>query len=86
MSKPTRIPPAADGSDVTPTAGGSWIRDADGGLTPADAQTARAAGLRWGDEPELPDVALVVMDAPTALAVPDAAPDADASGTETPQE
>jgi hypothetical protein len=84
MSKPTRIPPADDGSDITPTAGGSWIRDADGGLTPADAQTARAAGLRWGDEPELPDVALVVDGA--IPAVPDAAPDADASGTETPQE
>lgn len=84
MSKPTRIPPAADGSDVTPTAGGSWTRDADGGLTPGDAQTAHAAGLRWGDEPELPDVEPVVDVA--IPAVTDAAPDADASGTETPQE
>lgn len=48
-----RIPPqTVDGQTVEPLppCGGSWIRDAAGGLTPADEATARSAGL-W-DEPE----------------------------------
>jgi len=49
-TKPTRILPDADGHEPTPPAGGRWVRDLDGGLTPADAQTAHAAGLAWGDE------------------------------------
>lgn len=39
----------ADGApiDLAPPCGGSWIRDADGGLSPADESTAAAAGLAW---------------------------------------
>jgi hypothetical protein len=48
---PTRIEPQtdADGQSVelTPPAGGSWLRDADGGLTPANEPTAIGAGLDW---------------------------------------
>jgi hypothetical protein len=47
----TRIEPTfdADGEVVAPNppCGGYWLRDADGGLTPADATTAAAAGLKW---------------------------------------
>ena len=41
--------PGADGSplDLAPPCGGRWLRDADGGLWPADESTARAAGLAW---------------------------------------
>lgn len=42
----TRIPPI-EGADVNPPCGGHWLRDPDGGLTPADAETAAAAGLKW---------------------------------------
>lgn len=42
----TRIEPIP-GADVNPPCGGHWLRDTDGGLTPADAQTAAAAGLDW---------------------------------------
>lgn len=42
----TRIPPI-EGADVNPPCGGRWLRDPDGGLTPADAETAAAAGLQW---------------------------------------
>jgi hypothetical protein len=52
MPKPTRIEPRhdADGRqiDIDPPSGGSWIREADGGLTPADKATATGAGLAWG--------------------------------------
>lgn len=45
---PTRIPPHADGeTEIRPPCGGSWLRDADGGLSPGDAATAEAAGLAW---------------------------------------
>lgn len=48
---PARIEPRmdSDGSpiDLTPPTGGRWIRDEDGGLRPADAATARDAGLAW---------------------------------------
>lgn len=44
-----RIPPQldADGQPlpITPATGGTWLREADGGLTPADEATAAAAGL-----------------------------------------
>lgn len=47
----TRIPPVLDSDGkplpITPATGGSWLRDADGGLTPADADTAAGAGLEW---------------------------------------
>ncbi len=48
-----RIPPSTDTdtgkpAELNPPCGGSWARDADGGLTPADEATARAAGL-WDD-------------------------------------
>ncbi len=48
---PIRIEPQyADGRpiDLDPPSGGSWIRDPDGGLTPADKATAVGAGLDWG--------------------------------------
>jgi hypothetical protein len=44
-----RIEPALDAKgnpvDQLPPCGGSWLRDADGGLTPRDEATARDAGL-----------------------------------------
>lgn len=36
--------PAA-GVEIDPPCGGSWIRNADGSLTPADEYTALASGL-----------------------------------------
>ena len=48
---PTRCEPVlgADGSplDLLPPCGGRWLRDPDGGLSPADETTARAADLAW---------------------------------------
>lgn len=53
-----RIPPqiGADGQpiEINPPCGGHWQRDLDGGLTPADESTARAAGLWTDPEPEAP--------------------------------
>lgn len=50
---PTRCEPVrgADGvaADLLPPCGGCWLREADGGLRPADAGTAHAAGLAWLD-------------------------------------
>lgn len=46
-----RIPPTAAVPAPNPACGGRWLRDADGGLTPADEPTATAAGLRWPAEP-----------------------------------
>ena len=50
-SLPSRIEPVMgeDGKPVelAPPCGTRWIRDVDGGLTPADADTAAAAGLAW---------------------------------------
>jgi hypothetical protein len=47
----TRIEPKTDDDgrpvELTPPAGGSWLRDADGGLTPANEPTAIGAGLDW---------------------------------------
>lgn len=34
-------------NEQNPPTGGSWIRHADGSLTPADEATARGAGLAW---------------------------------------
>lgn len=50
--KPTRIEPMFDPSTgaaihTAPPVGGSWIRDVDGGLTPGDETTAKAANLAW---------------------------------------
>ena len=48
---PRRIPPqlGADGAplELSPPHGGRWLRDADGGLSPADADTAAGAGLAF---------------------------------------
>ena len=48
---PTRIEPVLDDKgqavELHPPGGSRWIRDADGGLTPADADTAAAVGLAW---------------------------------------
>ena len=54
MTQRTRIEPVK-GADVNPPCGGSWLRDADGGLSPADADTAAAAGLAWPSEPVNPE-------------------------------
>ncbi len=56
----TRIEPLPDGSDQGPPCGGSWQRDADGGLTPLDAATALAAGLHWS-VPPVPPVPLALQ-------------------------
>lgn len=42
-----RIEPIEKDADMVPPTGGSWLRDADGGLTPLDEQTAHGAGLQW---------------------------------------
>ncbi len=47
----TRIEPREDGLELAPPSGGSWVRDPDGGLSPADAATAVAAGLDWPEQP-----------------------------------
>jgi hypothetical protein len=52
---PQRIAPVIDpdtglATEINPPAGGSWLRDADGGLTPADEATARGAGLDWATD------------------------------------
>ena len=48
---PTRIEPLLDDQgqplDRTPGIGGRWLRDPDGGYTPADESTAIGAGLEW---------------------------------------
>lgn len=44
---PERIEPADNGAELAPPCGGNWLREADGGLRPRDADTARAAGLHW---------------------------------------
>ena len=46
---PTRIAPTTACPEPTPPAGGTYIREADGGLRPADQATATAAGLDWTD-------------------------------------
>lgn len=54
-----RIEPVIDADtgktiELNPPTGGSWRRDADGGLTPLDEQTAKGAALQWGDAPAEP--------------------------------
>ncbi|MCU0963536.1 MAG: hypothetical protein MUF08_00430 [Burkholderiaceae bacterium] len=43
---PVRLAPRR-GVELNPPCGGRWLRDADGGLSPADQETAAAAGLAW---------------------------------------
>lgn len=50
MPTPTlRIPPAEGGADLDPPCGGTWLRQPDGALVPADSVTeanaARVLGL-----------------------------------------
>jgi hypothetical protein len=46
MSVIFRSTPAPEaGKELNPPCGGSWIRNADGSLTPADEYTAIASGL-----------------------------------------
>lgn len=45
-----RIEPHPEGLELSPPTGGSWVREPDGGLAPADAATAAAAGLEWPEE------------------------------------
>ena len=51
---PIRIAPVPGVVEPNPPCGGRWLRDADGGLSPADAETAAAAGLAWpaAEQPE----------------------------------
>jgi len=76
----TRIAPQldADGRQVelNPPSGGSWLRDADGGLTPLDKHTAEGAGLAWGADLALQDVleAAAEPNDPLANTAVDAAP------------
>lgn len=44
---PARIEPTKSMPQPMPATGGKWVRQADGGLAPADESTARAAGLSW---------------------------------------
>jgi hypothetical protein len=71
---PKRIEPQldADGRQVelNPPSGGSWLRDADGGLTPADAATASGAGLDWGADPAPQDPSADPLATPAADAPP----------------
>ncbi|MFM2056042.1 MAG: hypothetical protein RLY71_427 [Pseudomonadota bacterium] len=43
----TRIEPTEQQPEPLPQSGGSWARDADGGLRPLDEATAIGAGLDW---------------------------------------
>lgn len=49
--QPTRIEPQLDAqgqpTEQNPPCAGRWLRQQDGGLLPADADTAAAAGLAW---------------------------------------
>ena len=49
-----RIEPPAEG-EAMPPCGGSWQREADGGLRPRDESTAKDAGLHW-PAPKAPKV------------------------------
>lgn len=75
-----RIEPQLDANgqavDLNPPSGGSWIRDPDGGLTPADKYTADGAGLAWGAAAALAEMTLVEPNDPLANQAADAAPSA----------
>lgn len=77
-AKPVRIAPQVDADgksiELNPPSGGSWIRDPDGGLTPADKHTADGAGLAWGAEAALAELQIVEPNDPLANQVADAAP------------
>lgn len=77
-AKPVRIAPQVDADgktiELNPPSGGSWIRDPDGGLTPADKHTADGAGLAWGAEAALAEMALIEPNDPLANQAADAAP------------
>jgi hypothetical protein len=55
--EPTLHPETGAWLDLPPPTGGSWLRDADGGLTPADKATADGAGLDWGASLALAEIA-----------------------------
>lgn len=62
---PTRIEPQRDAVtgkplELNPPASGLWLRDADGGLTPADQATAERAGLAWPSDETINDVLGVI--------------------------
>jgi hypothetical protein len=54
---PLRIAPTPERPEPTPPVGGAWLTHPDGGLAPADEETARAAGLGWAGSPNLPPAA-----------------------------
>jgi len=74
----TRIPPQLDASgrqiELNPPSGGSWLRDADGGLTPLDKHTAEGAGLAWGADLVLAEALAGEPNDPLANTAADAAP------------
>lgn len=51
MPTPLRIPAPAEGGLALPPCAGSWRREPDGALVPADESTAMAAALLNGIEP-----------------------------------
>ena len=48
MSGAVRIAPSEEGQEVNPPCAGSWQRNPDGSLVPADAATERAAAAFLG--------------------------------------
>jgi hypothetical protein len=83
-AKPLRITPKLDETgqpiELNPPSGGQWIRDPDGGLTPADKHTADGAGLAWGAEAALAEMALIEPNDPLANQAADGAPSSSRKG------
>lgn len=48
--QPERIAPTEQNPEPAPPCGGQWVRDADGGLRPANEATALAAGLKFSTQ------------------------------------
>lgn len=78
VTKPLRLEPQFDNQgkaiELVPHHGGSWIRDPDGGLTPADKATAEGAGLAWGADAALAEMAAAEPVDPMANTAADALP------------
>lgn len=76
--KPRRIEPQLDehgnAIELNAPSGGQWLRDADGGLTPLDKHTADGAGLAFGAEAALAELAAGEPVDPMANTAADAAP------------
>lgn len=61
MAYPTRVEPRADGKAQNPPSGGSWLRDEDGGLTPADEATAAVWHAAFGHVAQVLTIDQVLM-------------------------